>query len=145
MYCWVDGESPLLWGETDSVKFLPCSSYLMSIIKFSKCAIQLINSQIGHFFWDNTEEKHKYHLANWQMISQEKECGGMGVPDLRDLNLCIPSPPARKFTGIRPPFSSSALFSPPRDFCGEETKVQGLMCKMYMNFKTTICKMHIKS
>ena len=89
MYCWVDGESPLLWGETDSVKFLPCSSYLMSIIKFSKCAIQLINSQIGHFFWDNTEEKHKYHLANWQMISQEKECGGMGVPDLRDLNLCL--------------------------------------------------------
>jgi len=38
--------------------------YLMSIIKFPKWDIKLINSQTSHFFWDNTEEKHKYHLAN---------------------------------------------------------------------------------
>ena len=37
--------------------------YLMSIIKFPKWDIKLINSQMSQFFWDNTEEKHKYHLA----------------------------------------------------------------------------------
>jgi hypothetical protein len=38
--------------------------YLMSIIKFSKWAIQAINSQMAKFFWDDKEEKHRYHLSN---------------------------------------------------------------------------------
>jgi hypothetical protein len=32
---------------------------------------------------------HKYHLANWPSVSMRKEQGGMGIPDLRDLNLCL--------------------------------------------------------
>jgi len=63
--------------------------YLMSIIKFPKWDIKLINSQMSHFFWDNTEEKHKYHLANWHLVSHKKEFGGLGVPDLRNLNMCL--------------------------------------------------------
>jgi hypothetical protein len=38
--------------------------YLMSIIRFSKWAIQAINSQMAKFFWDDKEEKHRYHLSN---------------------------------------------------------------------------------
>lgn len=37
--------------------------YLLSIIKFPKWAVDMINSQLAHFFWDNTGEKHRYHLA----------------------------------------------------------------------------------
>jgi hypothetical protein len=38
--------------------------YLMSIIKFPKWVIQAINSQMAKFFWDDKEEKHRYHLSN---------------------------------------------------------------------------------
>jgi hypothetical protein len=43
--------------------------YLLSVIKFPRWAIDMINSHMGHFLWNNTEEKHKYHLANWQLVS----------------------------------------------------------------------------
>ena len=49
----------------------------------------MINSHMAHFFWDNSEEKHKYHLAGWPLIAQNKEFGGLGVPDLRTLNMCL--------------------------------------------------------
>jgi hypothetical protein len=38
--------------------------YLMSVIKFSKWAIEVINSQTTNFFWDDLGDKHKYHLSN---------------------------------------------------------------------------------
>jgi hypothetical protein len=41
-------------------------------------------SQMIHFFWDNTEDSHKYHLANWGLICQKQEFEGMGVQNLRD-------------------------------------------------------------
>jgi len=65
-------------------------TYLLSIIKFSRWAIKLINSQLSHFSRDSTEENPKYHLANWQLVSQKKkEFGGLGVLDLRNLNMCV--------------------------------------------------------
>jgi hypothetical protein len=63
--------------------------YLMSIIRFPKWAIKMINSHMANFFWDDLERKHKYYLSNWGSITQRKEHGGLGVPDLRDLNLCL--------------------------------------------------------
>jgi hypothetical protein len=30
-----------------------------------------------------------YHLANWPSVCLKKEFGGLGIPDLRDLNLCL--------------------------------------------------------
>jgi len=63
--------------------------YLMSIIKFPRWAIELINTHMARFFWDNSEERAKYHLANWHMVSQKKEFGGLGVSNLTDLNLSL--------------------------------------------------------
>lgn len=63
--------------------------YLLSIIKFSKWAIELINSQMEHFLWNNNETNCKYHLVNWQPIAQfgelatnssEKRIGDFGIP-----------------------------------------------------------------
>jgi len=65
-------------------------TYLMSIIKFPKWAIESINSQMAHFLWNNLEEgKHKYHLANWQLVSQKQDYGGLGIPDLHQMNMCL--------------------------------------------------------
>lgn len=38
--------------------------YLLSIIKFPKWAINMINSHMGHFLWNDTIDHHKCHLAN---------------------------------------------------------------------------------
>jgi len=63
-------------------------TYLMSVIKFPKWAIESINSQMAHFFWNNVEEgKGKYHLANWQLMAQQKDYGGLGIPGLQQMNL----------------------------------------------------------
>ena len=63
--------------------------YLMSIIKFPRWAIDMINSHMARFLWNNSEEKHRYHLAHWQLVAQKKELGGLGIPDLRNLNLSL--------------------------------------------------------
>ena len=33
--------------------------------------------------------RNKYHLANWQLVAQKKEYGGLGILDLETLNLCL--------------------------------------------------------
>ena len=63
------------------------TKYLMSLIKFPKWAINLINSQMAHCFWDNYEGHHRYHLANWGLVTQKKQYGGLGVPNIAEMNL----------------------------------------------------------
>ena len=63
--------------------------YLMSVIKFPKWAINAITSQMDHFFWGDQGDEHKYHLAKWGMISQKKEFGGLGIPNLREFNMSL--------------------------------------------------------
>jgi hypothetical protein len=48
------------------------SIYLLSVIKFPKWAITLINSQMAHCLWDNYEGHHKYHLADWGLVTRKK-------------------------------------------------------------------------
>jgi hypothetical protein len=44
---------------------------------------------MANCLWNDSEGNHKYHLANWDSISLRKEYGGLGVPNLRDLNICL--------------------------------------------------------
>jgi hypothetical protein len=43
---------------------------------------------MAHNLWDNYERHHKYHLANWGMVTR-KEYGGLGIPDLSEMNMCL--------------------------------------------------------
>ena len=61
----------------------------MRIIKFSKWAIKLINSQLTYCFWDDYEGHHKYHLAAWGNVTLQKQHGGLGIPNIADMNLCL--------------------------------------------------------
>lgn len=63
--------------------------YLLSFIQFPKWAIKLLNTQLGNYLWNDTVENHKYHLANWELVSMRKEYGGLGLPNLRDLNISL--------------------------------------------------------
>lgn len=52
-------------------------------------AIKLLNTQMSNCLWNDTEDAHKYHLANWESVSMCREFGGLGIPNLRDLNICL--------------------------------------------------------
>jgi hypothetical protein len=54
---------------------------------------------MGKFFWDDLESKHKYHLSNWLSLAQKKEHGGLDIPDLRDLNLCLLAAWVQRYQG----------------------------------------------
>jgi hypothetical protein len=62
---------------------------LLSFIKFPRWAIDLINSNMPNCFWDDYEGHRKFHLANWHLICMKKEYGGLWVPNIKDLNLCL--------------------------------------------------------
>jgi len=63
--------------------------YLLSFIKFPKWAIKALNTHLANCFWNDSDGNHKYHLANWESISMPKEFGGLGIPNLRELNICL--------------------------------------------------------
>ena len=63
--------------------------YLLSFFKFPKWALDLINTQMANCLWNDFEGHRKIHLANWQMVCMKKEFGGLGIPNLRDLNVCL--------------------------------------------------------
>jgi hypothetical protein len=63
--------------------------YFLSVIKFPKWDITLINSQMAHCLWDNYEGHHKYHLANWGLVTRKKDYGGLGISELSEMNMCL--------------------------------------------------------
>jgi hypothetical protein len=63
--------------------------YLLSFIKFPKWAIKILNTHMANCLWDDSDGNHKYHLVNWESVCMCKEYGGLGIPDIRDLNICL--------------------------------------------------------
>ena len=63
--------------------------YLLSFFKFPKWAIEMINSQMANCLWNDFEGHRKLHLANWKMVCMKKDFGGLGIPNLQDVNLCL--------------------------------------------------------
>ncbi|KAJ1272904.1 hypothetical protein BS78_06G238600 [Paspalum vaginatum] len=63
--------------------------YLLSFIKFPKWALKLLNTHMANCLWNDVEGNRKYHLANWESVAMCKDFGGTGVPNLRDLNICL--------------------------------------------------------
>jgi hypothetical protein len=39
--------------------------------------------------WNDEEGNHKIHLAKWPSICMKKDFGGLGIPNLQDLNICL--------------------------------------------------------
>jgi len=50
---------------------------------------RILNTQMSNCLWNDLENAHIYHLANWESVAMSKEFGGMGLPNLRDLNACL--------------------------------------------------------
>lgn len=63
--------------------------YMLSFFKFPKWALKLINTQLTNCLWSDEDGNRKIHLANWPSVCMKKEFGGLGIPNLQDLNLCL--------------------------------------------------------
>jgi hypothetical protein len=71
--------------------------YLFYFFKFPRWAVDLINSHMTNCFWDDYKGHRKLHLANWHMICTKKDYGGLSIPQIRDLNLCLLGSWARRY------------------------------------------------
>lgn len=63
--------------------------YLMSFIKFPKWAIKILNTHLANCLWNDNAGGHKIHLVNWESVAMLKEYGGLGIPNMRDLNIFL--------------------------------------------------------
>jgi hypothetical protein len=41
------------------------------------------------FFWQGGGEKRKYYLVKWDKITRPKQKGGLGIKDLRKMNISL--------------------------------------------------------
>lgn len=44
---------------------------------------------MSRFLWRGFEDKRKMHLINWKFISNSFDKGGLGNPDINDLNVAL--------------------------------------------------------
>jgi hypothetical protein len=75
--------------------------YLLYFIKFPKWAIKILDTHMKNCLWNDSEEKHKIHLANWELVSMSKDFGSFGIPNLRDLNISLLGSWLRRYNSDR--------------------------------------------
>ena len=63
--------------------------YFLSFFKFPKWALDLINTRMAHCLWSDFEGNRKIHLANWELVCMKKDFGGLGIPNIKDVNMCL--------------------------------------------------------
>src|SRR4051812_32935082 len=44
---------------------------------------------MSHCLWNDFEGNRKLHLANWALVSMKKDFGGLGIPNLQEINICL--------------------------------------------------------
>lgn len=63
--------------------------YHMSMYLLPKTVIKKLDKSRRTFFWQGGHTKTKYHLVKWDIICKPKNKGGLGIKDLRKLNLSL--------------------------------------------------------
>ena len=61
----------------------------MSMYLLPKTILKKIDVIRKRFFWQGGSLKKKYHLVKWLRICQLKKAGGLGVKDLRKMNISL--------------------------------------------------------
>jgi hypothetical protein len=61
--------------------------YHMSIYLLPKSIISILDKTRRTFFWQGGGTKRKYHLIKWPKICKHKRKGGLGIKDIRKMNI----------------------------------------------------------
>jgi len=63
--------------------------YHMSMYFLPKTTTQILDKQRRTFFWQGNGSKKKYHLIQWKVICKSKHKGGLGIKDIRKMNISL--------------------------------------------------------
>jgi hypothetical protein len=63
--------------------------YHMSMFLLPKTAIKRMDGGKRKFLWQGSKLKKSYHLVRWDKICRAKRNGGLGIKDLRKLNISL--------------------------------------------------------
>ncbi|GKV37508.1 hypothetical protein SLEP1_g45534 [Rubroshorea leprosula] len=63
--------------------------YLMSAYKIPKGTLYSLDKIRRNFLWGGLGEEKKIKWVSWERVCRKKECGGLGVKDLRKFNLAL--------------------------------------------------------
>ncbi|CAN6249384.1 unnamed protein product [Urochloa humidicola] len=64
-------------------------TYCMSMFLLPKTILKRMDSTRKRFFWQGTGTKRKYYLVKWSKVTLPKRKGGLGIKDLRKLNISL--------------------------------------------------------
>jgi hypothetical protein len=63
--------------------------YQMSIYLLPKTVVNNLDRIRRTFFWQGGGTKKKYHLIRWPKICKSKKKGGLGIKDIRLMNISL--------------------------------------------------------
>lgn len=61
----------------------------MSMYLLPKTLVADLDKQRRSFFWQGGVQKRKYHPVKWELICKSKSKGGLGIKDMRKMNICL--------------------------------------------------------
>ena len=61
----------------------------MSMYLLPKTTTDTLDKQRRTFFWQENGQKRKYHLIQWKVICKNKNKGGLGIKDIRKMNISL--------------------------------------------------------
>ena len=62
---------------------------MISFFAIPKEVLKKLDYFRSRFFWQGDENKKKYRLAKWSILSQPKDQGGLGIHDLNLKNIAL--------------------------------------------------------
>jgi hypothetical protein len=61
----------------------------MSMFLLPKTNVERMKKTRRKFFWQGGRLKKKYHLVRWELVCKAKKKGGLGLKDLKRMNLSL--------------------------------------------------------
>lgn len=61
----------------------------MSLYLFPQTTVNTRDKQRRTLFWQGGGQKRKYHLVKWEVICKDKKKGGLGIKDIRRMNISL--------------------------------------------------------
>jgi hypothetical protein len=85
------GSSLSIAGRTTLINssLINSTIYHMSMYLLPKTVIKRMDKNRRKFFWQGGSLRKKYHLVQWNKICRSKKKGGLGIKNLRKLNVSL--------------------------------------------------------
>ena len=61
----------------------------MSMYLLPKTTTDKLDQQRRTFFWQGGGHKRKYHLVKWDIINKNKKFGGLGIKNIKLMNISL--------------------------------------------------------